>query len=96
MTMNKDIVLKILLAIAGISLTVLMVVLIIKDEKAPKPADRGRGKMPADMVGNSPELQVIGKYDTRFGALYVYKLGSDTIYVGEGHNSSSPISIEVK
>jgi len=96
MAMNRDKVLKILLAIAGISLTVSMAVLIIKEENSPKPADRGRGKMPIDMVGNSPELQVIGKYDTRFGTLYVYKLDSDTIYVSEGHSKSSPISIEVK
>jgi hypothetical protein len=94
--MNRDILIRIMLGLACLAVTVLMIVLIIKDEKAPKPADRVRGKMPANIEGTMPELQVIGKYDTRFGNLYVYKLDTDTIYVSEGHNQSSPISIEVK
>jgi hypothetical protein len=94
--MNKDKIVRILLGIAAFSVTVLMIVLIVKDERTPKPADRGRGKMPVDITGTMPELKVIGKYDTRFGSLYVYELNSDTIYVSEGRSQSSPISIEVK
>lgn len=94
--MNRDLILKFLLVVAIFAIGVLIFVVIAEEEKEQKPSDFGRGKRPTGNMGSAGDLQVLGKYDTRFGHLYVYKLGTDTIYVGEGYNASTPISIEIK
>ena len=93
--MNKNKILTRISLLIGLVLFVWLVYMIAEDEKRPKPADYGKGERPISSISNE-DLQVIGKYDTRFGTLYVYKLGSDTIYVGAGRSHSSPVSIDVK
>jgi hypothetical protein len=47
-----------------------------------------------DSVATS--LEMLGKYRVAAGNLYVYKLGSDTIYLVEGASSNYPVSITVR
>lgn len=95
MKMHRDKILTRVLIAASSFLFIALIYLVVQDEKKPKPADYGKGERPISSISNE-DLQVIGKYDTRFGTLYVYKLGSDTIYVGAGRSHSSPVSIDVK
>ena len=41
-------------------------------------------------------LELLGKYRVAAGNLYVYKLGSDTVYLVEGATSNYPVSITVR
>jgi hypothetical protein len=47
-----------------------------------------------DSVATS--LELLGKYRVAAGNLYVYKLGSDTLYLVEGASSNYPVSITVR
>jgi len=92
----KETALKILVGIVSILFIAFIVTAVIKESKEPNPGDSGKGVFPVSKEMNFQELEVIGKYDTRFGNLYVYKLGGDTVYVAEGQSQNAPISINVK
>ena len=92
----KEVLLKIMVGLLSIAFIAYLVIAVMKESKKSKPGDSGKGIFPISKEKNFQELEVIGKYDTRFGTLYVYKLGVDTVYVAEGQTQNAPISINVK
>lgn len=92
----KEVLLKIMVGLLSIAFITFAIVAVMKENKKLKPGDSGKGVFPISKEMNFQELEVIGKYDTRFGTLYVYKLGGDTVYVAEGQSQNAPISINVK
>lgn len=49
----------------------------------------------SNLINKTP-LEVLGIYSIACGNLYVYKLGKDTIYLIEGANGSSAVSLQIK